>query len=274
MKKRMALLLCCVTVILAVGVIVYGRKITKEKETKEKYQQAIEDYENGDYESAYSLFADIPEGYEKRDDIYQELTDYNETYVSSLALLENEDYDNAVKKLSKLPNEYKDKELIISNIGKIKKLVENTWYDDPKDYDWYYEAAFSLSAYSGDLTLYIFEDEYSGNTFMNTYTDSIDIVDLLDDGKAYVESDERDSFNLDISNVESGEYTTSTAYVTSTYKIKENADSIHVRPDCIVDGCPYKAVTSMVGISGQMEYYCSDHYEQMGEMMSDMMGLD
>lgn len=274
MKKRVVLLLCSVVVILSVGMISYGKKVAKEKEIKEKYQQAIEDYKNSDYGSAYSLLADIPEGYEKRDEIYQELTGYNEIYVSALALLENEDYDNAVKKLNELPNEYKDKELIISNMDKIKKLIQNTWYDDPVDYDWYYETTFSLSAYSGNLTLYIFEDEYSGNTFMNTYTDSIDIVDLLDDGKAYVESDERDSFNLDISALEFDEYITSTDYVTSTYKIKENTDSIHVRPDCIVNGCPYKAVTSMVGMSGQMEYYCSDHYEQMGEMMSDMMGLD
>lgn len=272
MKKKSVLLLCVGAIIVIAGLIFYGQKKSEEKALQEKYQQAIEDYENSDYGSAYSLLADIPEGYEKRDDIYQELTGYNEIYVSALALLENEDYDNAVKKLNELPNEYKDKELIISNMDKIKKLIQNTWYDDPVDYDWYYETTFSLSAYSDDLTLYIFEDEYSGNTFMNTYTDSIDMMDLLDDGKTYIESDERDSFNLDINALESGEYTTSTDYVTSTYRIKENADSIHVRPDCIVDGCPYKAVTSIVGISGQMEYYCNDHYEQLGEMMSDMMG--
>lgn len=274
MKKRTILLLCGVAVIVTGGLIFYGQKKSEEKALQEKYQQAMEDYEKSDYGSAYSLLADIPEGYENRDSIYQELTGYNEIYASALDLLENADYDNAVEKLSELPNEYKNKDLIISNMGKIKKLVENIWYDDPKDYDWYYETRFSLSAYSDDLTLCIFEDEYSGNTFMNTYTDRIDIVDLLDDGKTYVESDERDSFNLDINTVESGEYTMFNNYVTSTYKIKENADSIHVRPDCIVDGCPYKAVTSMVGISGQMEYYCSDHYEQMGERASEIMGLD
>lgn len=274
MKKKIVLLLCGVTIIATVGLIIWGKKVTKENEIREKYQQAIEDYENSDYGNAYSLLADIPEGYEKRDDIYRELSNYKKTYVSALALLEDEDYDNAAKKLSELPNDYRDKELIISNIDKIEKLVENTWYDDLADYDWYYETTFSLSAYSDELTLYIFEDEYSGNTFMNTYTDRIDIVDLFDDGKAYVESDERDNFNLDINSVESGEYTMFNNYVTSTYRIKESTNSRYVRPDCIVDGCHYKAVTSMVGISGKMEYYCRDHYEQMGEMMSDMMGLD
>ena len=274
MKKRAVLLSCGVAVIVVIGLISCGQKITKEKEIKEKYQQAMEDYENSDYGRAYSLLADIPEGYENRDSIYRELTDYNETYTSALGLIEKEEYNNAVKKLNELPDEYKEKKLIISNIDRIKKLVKHTWYDDPADYDWYYETRFSLSAHSDDLELYIFEDEYSGNTFMNAYIDSIDIVDLLDDGKAYVESDERDNFDLDINAVESGEFTTSTSYVTSIYKIKENIDSVHVRPDCIVDGCYYKAVTSTVGISGQMEYYCSDHYEQMGEMLSDMMGLN
>lgn len=279
MKKKIAVLISILVIIIG-GFFIdnYQRKEKQsnleKKEMEEDYQQAVSDYENGNYDSAYYLLADIPKGYENRDAMYEKLSQYDDQYDSALSLIKNSDYDESMEKLNKLPDGYRDKDLIINNMGKIKKLVENKWYDSPKEYDWYYETTFSFSTYSDDLTLYIYEDEYSGTTFMNAYTDSIDLMDLLDDGKAYVESGERDSFDLDINAVESGEYTTSTSYVTSTYKIKESIDPVYVRPDCIVDGCPYKAVTSMVGISGQMEYYCSDHYEQLGEMMSDMMGLD
>lgn len=222
MKKKIKLFLYGVAVVVFVGLIAYDQIMTRERERQETYQKAVEAFEQGNYEDTYSLLDDLPKGYENRDIIYQELNMYNETYLSALSLLVDEDYQNALEQLNKLPDGYKDKKLLVDNMSKIEKLVENTWYDDPKDYNWYYETTFSLSDYSNDLKLYIFEDEYSGNTFMNTYTDSIRLTDLLDDGRAYVESDERDSFHLDINGVESGTYKTSTAYVRSTYKIKED----------------------------------------------------
>lgn len=274
MKKKIIIPLTIIGVILIFAFCSYQEKELKKSKIENNYKQAVEYYENKDYEQTFELLINIPEGYKDRDKMYKEIEEYNQTYSSAVNFIEDKDYDSAVIKLNELPNGYKEKDLIINNINKIKALIENTWYDDPIDYDWYYEVTFSLSTYSDNLTLYIFEDEYSGNTFMNTYSDSISLKDLLEDGQAYVKSDERDDFNIDINNIESGEYTTYNKYITSTYKIKKQINSQHKRPNCIVKGCSYKADTSIVGFSGEIEYYCNEHYEQMSELANDMFELN
>lgn len=230
-----------------------------QNEIREKYQEAVKHYESGDYEYASFLLSQIPEGFGNRDAIYDELALYDETYLTALSLMEDADYTGAVKKLSELPDGYKDRNVIIDNIGIIEKLVENTWYDDRPDIGWYDECMFSLSAILDELKLVISEDEYSGTQYMNTYIDSIDIAELLDDGEAYIECDYRDNFNLNISEVDSGKYTTSTDYVTSTYFIQEHDNPIYERPYCMVAGCSYKAETTIIGLSGEPEYYCGKH---------------
>ncbi len=241
----------------AIGFVLYQLKVRSE--IREMYQEAIEHYESGDYEYASYLLSQVPEGFKNRDAIYDELELYDETYLSALSLMEDADYTGAVKKLSELPDGYKDRNVIIDNIGIIEKLVENTWYDDRPDIGWYDECMFSLSAILDELKLVISEDEYSGTQYMNTYIDSIDIAELLDDGEAYVECNYRDNFNLNISEVDSGKYTLSTAYVTSTYFIQERDNPIYERPYCMVAGCSYKAETTIIGLSGEPEYYCGKH---------------
>ena len=241
----------------AVGFVLHQLKV--QNEIREKYQEAVKHYESGDYEYASFLLSQIPEGFGNRDAIYDELALYDETYLTALSLMEDADYTGAVKKLSELPDGYKDRNVIIDNIGIIEKLVENTWYDDRPDIGWYDECMFSLSAILDELKLVISEDEYSGTQYMNTYIDSIDIAELLDDGEAYIECDYRDNFNLNISEVDSGKYTTSTDYVTSTYFIQEHDNPIYERPYCMVAGCSYKAETTIIGLSGEPEYYCGKH---------------
>lgn len=241
----------------AVGFVLHQLKV--QNEMREKYQEAVKYYESGDYEYASFLLSQIPEGFKNRDAIYDELALYDETYMTALSLMEDADYTGAVKKLSGLPDGYKDRNTIIDNIDIIKKLVENTWYDDQPEMNWYYECTFSLSAILDELKLFISEDEYSGTQYMNTYIDSIDIAELLDDGEAYIECNYRDNFNLNISEVDSGKYTTSTAYVSSIYLVQEHDNPIYERPYCMVAGCSYKAETTIIGLSGEPEYYCGKH---------------
>ena len=241
----------------AIGFVLYQLKVRSE--IREMYQEAIEHYESGDYEYASYLLSQVPEGFKNRDAIYDELELYDETYLSALSLMEDADYLGAVEKLSELPDGYKDKNAIIDNIVVIKILVENTWYFAQPEMDWYYECTFSLSTFLDELQLSISEDEYSGTQYMNTYIDSIDIAELLDDGEAYVECNYRDNFNLNISGVNAGVYTESTAYITSIYYIQERDNPAYERPNCMVAGCSHKAEMTKFGLSGEPEYYCGKH---------------
>lgn len=219
MKKKKTLLICALIFLVIVGSFIY----IKIDKIEENYQKAVKYYEEGKYETAEYILTDIPKRYKERDDIYSKLNTYNGIYMSAISLLEDADYNGAVEKLKELPDNYKSKNLIINNIDKIEYLVENDWYNNSTGYGWYYEDHFILSDFSNDLALFYYENEYLNGELINDYSDIIEIDDLLDDGKVYVESNQRDSYYLDINGLETGEYTVSTDYVKSTYKIKGNA---------------------------------------------------
>ncbi len=40
---------------------------------------------------------------------------------------------------------------------------------------------------------------------------------------------------------------------------------------CEVDGCNKEGTNSIQGLSGKMEYYCTEHYFEMNEMLENML---
>lgn len=216
----------CIVVCVIICAALLGVGLKTKSERQQTYNQALTYYEEGSYDSAIRSLEKLPDGYQDRDSLLEQLyeyeeiyAEYEEIYADALELIDDREYTDGVEKLKELPEGYEDRDLIIDNIDKIEILVENTWYDYFGS-GWYYEATFFVSSYKDELTLYMSEDEYSGTALLNEYIDRIDLISLLEYGEVDVEARDRDDFTLDINNIENGTFTMKN-YFTSEYHIKE-----------------------------------------------------
>lgn len=224
-KKKIKLIIALI-IIATLSVVIWTIHTNSERAIL--YEEAISAYEKGSYSTATYKLGDLPEGYQDRDELVSLLNEYSSKYSDALELIDDGEYTQAIEQLSELPSDYYGVQTLIDNMWKIEILLASTWGDSDNytsNSSWVYLINFKLSTYGTTIRLLICEDEYSettqGTILMNEYVDSFDIIDLLESNIYYVESDCRDNFTIDITNIENGQYTVKTAYFTITYIIQE-----------------------------------------------------
>ena len=53
---------------------------------------------------------------------------------------------------------------------------------------------------------------------------------------------------------------------------QDAGSSSQSKHQCEVGGCSKEGTHSMVGLNGTMEYYCTEHYNEMAEIMQMLTG--
>lgn len=117
-----------------------------------------------------------------------------------------------------------------------------------------------------------------GNYYQDFYTNGIEMYgepdEQYDDGDFksawwYAPTEKYQVYIMFYDNVTSYDYwapedfeTTEKAQTTTTTKEKKY---------CIVDGCEKEATESIVGISGQIEYYCQQHYDELEDLINKLL---
>lgn len=223
-KKRVISVIIILIIIGAlIGNSIYN-SIEEKRYYQELYAEAVNFYERNQYIDAKNKLVQLPENYENREIMLDDLNNLSDIYSEALKLLGAENFDEGITMLNELPQDYRDTRTLKENIWKLEILTSSKWGDienNTSNSSWIYLVDFSINEISDELVLYIYEDEYSqttvGDILMNEYSDKLDLIELLNTDKCFVDSDERDSFTINISTIEEGYYMVETSYFSVTY---------------------------------------------------------
>lgn len=170
------------------------------------YNEAINYYEDNDYEMALALFDELPENYKDSNRYVEEITECNEKYEKALELIEGKKYSEAKKILKELPEGIYLRDELLKNMDVLICLVKNEWQSEGYNYGWTYVDSYQLEVIGSSINLYVHELEYADGDYMGDYKDEIELYSLLNNEKVDVSSYDRGDFSIDYSRATSGSY--------------------------------------------------------------------
>lgn len=115
-----------------------------------------------------------------------------------------------------------------------------------------------------------------GNYYQDLYNKGVEMYgkpdEQYDDGLKtawwYAPTEKYQIFIMFYDNVTSYDYWSPEDFETTE---QTQTTSIAVKKYCIVDGCYKEATKSIVGISGQTEYYCKQHYDELEDLVNNLL---
>lgn len=127
MRKKIYIFIIILILIAIFGYATYLRKYLEKK-----YEQAMDFYNQNQYESAYNIFFELGDYLDSEE--YLKLSDYGKKYDEALKLIGNNDYDNAIKILNEIVD-YRDSNYLYTECvyNKAIQLFSDAKYKDAEE---------------------------------------------------------------------------------------------------------------------------------------------
>ncbi len=192
------------------------------------YNKGLEYFNAGDYEQAEKCFSKISKDYKDAKKYQDKLEEYKNTYSMALKNIEDGEYNNSKALLKKLPENYKIAGVLLQGIDNLEALLTYTWVDDSEDSQgWSYYDDFYIETSGTDISLYNHQEEYNLGEYLGEYTDTVNLEELLKEGKTHINSSDRDDYTIIIKKlITDGYYEHNTDYINSKFVVDGEKDPV------------------------------------------------